>query len=111
MARRPLLLHMLTAHPVGSSSHQSLFPLAYALNGLVVDHTATMAGTNTLPAGTEPIAAIVSIYSAIGWLCTATMIWLSWVHRQRFSCKLLVIVPFAYKAETALTLVAIQMSQ
>ncbi|KAH7021281.1 uncharacterized protein B0I36DRAFT_334181 [Microdochium trichocladiopsis] len=44
-----------------------------------------MAGSNTLPAGTEPIAAVVLVYSTIGWLCTVTMIWLTWIHRQRFS--------------------------
>ncbi|KXJ86772.1 hypothetical protein Micbo1qcDRAFT_198217 [Microdochium bolleyi] len=44
-----------------------------------------MAGINSLPQGVEPVAAIVLIYSAVGWLCTVVMIWLTWIHRQRFS--------------------------
>ncbi|KAI1497283.1 hypothetical protein F5X99DRAFT_423639 [Biscogniauxia marginata] len=40
-----------------------------------------------LPHGAEGAAAVTLIFASISWICSAVMIWLTWSHNQRLSCK------------------------
>ncbi|KAI0018261.1 hypothetical protein F4780DRAFT_533217 [Xylariomycetidae sp. FL0641] len=44
-----------------------------------------MPGINQLPEGAEGAAALSLIYASISWICSALMIWLTWVHHERLS--------------------------
>jgi hypothetical protein len=44
-----------------------------------------MPGINQVPAGAESAAAFTLGYSAVSWICSALMIWLTWVHHERKS--------------------------
>ncbi|KAI1343747.1 hypothetical protein F5Y15DRAFT_177170 [Xylariaceae sp. FL0016] len=44
-----------------------------------------MLGINQLPEGAEGAAAVSLIYSSASWICSALLIWLTWVHHERWS--------------------------